>query len=254
MVLRTLNQVLRTLHQRCEDKEERHGREEGDTSLDAKCLQLREAIDEARRWQVQATKEALQKEAGERRTECEKLASQQTEANERMARAEQARIGSEGQLRQEVLESKATIKRESRDRELAVAKLATLIREEAQKREEQLAREGRLRAEGLERGSEAFHTALRDERKARERDDLRLENRSLVNLGTTSPKVFDSGYLAAEAVADSTAASMEVRTIARRITEIEDRIEKGESRQKSAEERTVGMLDAIMTGLSSASD
>merc|ERR1719393_511729 len=70
--------------------EERHGREEGDTSLDAKCLQLREAIDEARRWQVQATKEALQKEAGERRVECEKLASSQTEAEERMARAEQA--------------------------------------------------------------------------------------------------------------------------------------------------------------------
>merc|ERR1719506_982252 len=77
--------------------EERHGREEGDSALDAKCLQLREAIDEARRWQVQATKEALQKEAGERRTECEKLASSQTESDERMARSEQARIRSEGQ-------------------------------------------------------------------------------------------------------------------------------------------------------------
>lgn len=235
--------------------EERHGREEGDTSLDAKCLQLREAIDEARRWQVQATKEALQKEAGERRAECEKLASMQTESDERAARAEQARIRSEGQLRQEVLEFKATLKRESRDRELAVAKLATLVREEAQKREEAMAREGRLRSEGLERSSEAFHQAIRDERKARERDDLRLENRSLVGVGTSPGKAgFEATYLATEAVVDSTAAQVEVRAITRRINEIEDRLDKGESRQKSAEERTVGMLDAIMTGLSTASD
>merc|ERR1719321_1080343 len=69
--------------------EERRGREEVDSSLDAKCLQLREAIDEARRWQVQATKEALQKEAGERRAECEKLGQMQTDQEERLARIDQ---------------------------------------------------------------------------------------------------------------------------------------------------------------------
>merc|ERR1719321_942659 len=163
--------------------EERHGREEADSSLDAKCLQLREAIDEARRWQVQATKEALQKEASERRTDQEKLANAQTEAEERFAKAEQARIRSEGQLHQENLEIKAAVKREARDRELADAKLSTLVREEAQKREEAFQKEGRLRQEAVERSSEAMHTALREERKARERDDLRLENRSLANVG-----------------------------------------------------------------------
>merc|ERR1719321_2392551 len=111
--------------------EERHGREEADSALDAKCLQLREAIDEARRWQVQATKEALQKEASERRTDQEKLANAQTEAEERLARSDQARIRSEGQLHQENLELKASLKWESRDRELADAKLSTLVREEA---------------------------------------------------------------------------------------------------------------------------
>merc|ERR1719321_337205 len=163
--------------------EERRGREEADSSLDAKYLQLREAIDEARRWQVQATKEALQKEAAERRTECEKLGLMQTDQEERLARSDQARIRSEGTLRQEVLEVKASMKRESRDRELADAKLGTIMREETQKREETMAREGRLRQEAIERSSEAFNVAIREERRARERDDLRLENRSMVPVG-----------------------------------------------------------------------
>merc|ERR1719191_1878485 len=175
--------------------EERHGREEGDTSLDAKCLQLREAIDEARRWQVQATKEALQKEAVERRAECEKLATQQTDAEERMARSEQARIRSEGQLHQENLELKASMKREARDRELADAKLSSLVREEAQKREECFQKEGRLRQEAVERSSEAMHAAIREERKVRERDDLRLENRSLATVGAIGGKGLDSSVV-----------------------------------------------------------
>merc|ERR1719191_379445 len=175
--------------------EERHGREESDSALDAKCLQLREAIDEARRWQVQATKEALQKEASERRADQEKLATSQTEGEERFAKAEQARIRSEGQLHQENLELKATIKREARDRELADAKLSTLVREETQQRQESLQKEGRLRQEAVERSSEALHTAIREERKARERDDLRLENRSLANVGAIGGKGLDSSVV-----------------------------------------------------------
>eukprot|EP00746_Dinoflagellata_sp_MGD_P007726 gnl/MRDRNA2_/MRDRNA2_115360_c0_seq1.p1 gnl/MRDRNA2_/MRDRNA2_115360_c0~~gnl/MRDRNA2_/MRDRNA2_115360_c0_seq1.p1 ORF type:complete len:1084 (-),score=338.06 gnl/MRDRNA2_/MRDRNA2_115360_c0_seq1:73-3324(-) len=230
--------------------EERHGREEGDSVLDAKCLQLREAIDEARRWQVQATKEALQKEAGERRADHEKLAASQTEAEERFAKAEQARIRSEGQLHQENLELKATVKREARDRELADAKLSTLVREETQARTEAIQREGRLRQEAVERSSEAMHQAIREERKARERDDLRLENRSLANVGGKA--ALDSSMVTME-FNESTLAA-EQRAITRRVSEIEDRIQQNEVRQKSAEERTVGMLDAIMTGLQSASD
>lgn len=232
--------------------EERHGREEADATLDAKCLQLREAIDEARRWQVAATKEALQKEASERRAEAEKLAVQQTESEERLARTEQARIRAEGQLRQEQLEVKAAMKRESRDRELQDAKLGTLVREEAQKREEVIIREGRLRQEAMDRTSEAFHAALREERRARERDDLRLENRSLAMVGSKAPVM--SVTMEEPAGAEATSLYAEQRALRRSLADLEDRLGQAETRQKSAEERTVGMLDAIMTGLNSASD
>merc|ERR1719321_406527 len=232
--------------------EERHGREEADSTLDAKCLQLREAIDEARRWQVQATKEALQKEASERRADQEKLAASQTEIEERVARMEQARIRSEGQLHQENLELKAGMKREARDRELADAKLSTLVREEAQKRADAFQKEGRLRSEAVERCSEAFHSAIREERKARERDDLRLENRSLVNVGEHRQLALDASLAMVET--SETTISAENRALQRRVSEMEDRLNQNEIRQKSAEERTVGMLDAIMTGLQSASD
>lgn len=231
--------------------EERHGREESDSALDAKCLQLREAIDEARRWQVQATKEALQKEASERRADQEKLATSQTEAEERFARAEQARIRSEGQLHQENLELKASIKREARDRELADAKLSSMVREEAQKRQECFQKEGRLRQEAVERSSEAMHAAIREERKVRERDDLRLENRSLATVGKDITNTSAAMY---QVESNETTLAAEQRAITRRISEVEDRLQQNEIRQKSAEERTVGMLDAIMTGLQSASD
>merc|ERR1719515_44628 len=53
------------------------------------------------------------------------------------------------------------------------------LREEAQKREEGVSREAKLRQEGLERAAESFHAALREERRQREKEDLRIEGASL---------------------------------------------------------------------------
>lgn len=71
------------------------------------------------------------------------------------------------------------LKKESRDRELSASQLLQAVREEAQRREEALEREARLREEGTERLTETFHAALREERRVREREDLRIESGSL---------------------------------------------------------------------------
>ena len=52
---------------------------------------------------------------------------------------------------------------------------------------EALERESRIRQEGFERQAEAFRAGLRDERKAREREDLRIEGRSLGAVGAKAP-------------------------------------------------------------------
>jgi len=195
--------------------------------------------------QVVASREELCKEAAHRRQEDERLAAAQVEASERLERAEQQRVKGENAVRQEVLETKASLKKEVRDRELADSKVATLVREEAQQREEALEREGRLRQEGLERSSEALHQALREERKVREKEDLRLEGRSLAPVGASKGPDGVIGAMDSEKVG----LVMEQRSLRQGLAEIQDRLTQTESRQKNAEERTVSMLDAIMSGL-----
>lgn len=143
-------------------------------------------------------------------------------------------------MRQEVLDAKNGLKKESRDRELLAAQLATTVREEGQKREEGIERETRMRQEGLERAAEAFHAALREERKVREKEDLRIEGRTLGAVGT---KATDASS------PESVGLVMEHRALRQSITELQDRLSSAETRQRSAEERTVSMLDAIMGGL-----
>merc|ERR1719161_2842815 len=116
-----------------------------------------------------------------------------------------------------------------------MTKVASLLREESQRRDEAFEREARLRTEGQDRVSEAFHASIREERRAREREDLRLEGKKnqVESLGGT----------------ETVGVVMEQRAIRQSIVELQDRLLQAENRQKNAEERTVGMLDAIMSGL-----
>jgi len=192
--------------------------------------------------QVVMSRDELRKETAERRAEDERLAVTLVESSERSERAEQQRIKSESVIRQEVLDLKATIKKEVRDRELGDTKVATLVREEAQQREEACEREARLRQEGQERVADACHSSIREERRVREKEDLRLEGRSLapVGAGAKGGDVDGSG---------SMGAAMESRAMRQGLVDLQDRLGQAEMRQKSAEERTVSMLDAIMSGL-----
>merc|ERR550537_893915 len=108
---------------------------------------------------VVASRDEVRKEGAERKA-----------GSERVERSEQQRIKAEGQMRQEVLDVKNNLKKETRDRELMATKIVTTVREEGQKREEAIEREVRLRQESSERSTEAMHSALRDERRARERE------------------------------------------------------------------------------------
>jgi len=190
--------------------------------------------------QVCASRDEIRKETQERRAEDERLAAALVETDQRLERAEQQRVKSENSLRQEELDTKATLKKEIRDRELADARIATLVREEAQQREETVEREGRLRQEGTERASDAFHVALREERRVREKEDLRLEGRSLAPLGGKGDTVDG---------AQSAGMVMEQRALRQGVADLADRLTGAEARQRNAEERTVSMLDAIMSGL-----
>merc|ERR1719486_1610157 len=102
----------------------------------------------------------------------------QAELTERFESSEQKRMTVESDLRQELMDSKNTLKKESRDRELSVAKVASALREETQKREEAIEREERARQEAQQRTSDSFASALRDERRQREKETLKLESRA----------------------------------------------------------------------------
>jgi hypothetical protein len=195
---------------------------------------------------VIAAVEEGRKETAERKADSERLTVMINEGQERLERAEQLRIKSEGEMRQEVQEVKNNLKKEARERELLASKLVGTVREEAQKREEALERESRIRQEGLERQAEAFHAGLREERKAREREDLRIEGRSLGAVGAKAPGDPSS--------AEAAGLVMEQRALRQGLSELQDRLASAEVRQRNAEERTVSMLDAIMGGLAGSQD
>lgn len=66
----------------------------------------------------------------------------------------------------------------------------------------------------------------------------RLESKSAAIAGNT-----------ARAITDEAAVSAMERNMRAALTEMQDRLAQAEARQKGAEERTVSMLDAIMSGL-----
>jgi len=191
--------------------------------------------------QVVAARDEMRKETAERKAECERLAIMIGEGAERLERTEQARIKAEGQMRQEVLDTRTALKKEARDRELMASTFTLAVREEAQKREEMVEREAKLRQEAQERAVEAFHAALREERRTREKEDLRIEGRSLGTVGAKAPTDASSS--------EAVGLVMEQRALRQSLTEMADRLGAAEVRQRNAEERTVSMLDAIMGGL-----
>jgi len=195
---------------------------------------------------VIAAAEERRKETAERKADSERLTVMINEGQERLERAEQLRIKSEGEMRQDVQDVKNNLKKEARERELLASKLVGTVREETQKREEAVERESRIRQEGLERQAEAFHAGLRDERKAREREDLRIEGRSLGAVGVKA-----SGDPSS---AEAAGLVMEQRALRQGLSELQDRLASAEVRQRNAEERTVSMLDAIMGGLAGSQD
>merc|ERR1712176_615070 len=117
---------------------------------------------------------------------------------------------------------------------------ATVEKLEIRMREEGEVREGRLRLEGQEGMKDAFHSAIREERRVREKEILRLDGRQPAL--TVGGKPGESG-------ADSLAVQMDVRALRQAVGDTQDRLVQVEQRQRSAEERTVSMLDALMTGL-----
>ena len=107
-------------------------------------------------------------------------------------------------------------------------------------------RESRIKQEGLERHAEAFHAGLHEERKAREREDLRIEGRSLGAVGAKA--------LGEPASAEAAGLVMEQRALRQGLSELQDRWASAEGRQRNAEGRTVNMLDAFMGGLAGSQD
>lgn len=190
--------------------------------------------------QIVAYKEEVRKESSERRAEVAQLAARISEGSERIEWAEQQRIKGEGALRQEVMDIKNGLKKEVRDREASEARLGSLLREETTRREEADDREARARKEADEQLAEVFQGSLRDERRTRERESARLEDRSLTLVGGPSPKRTSFGALCAP---DDTS------DLRQAVVDLQDRVGAAEVRQKSSEERTVSMLDAIMSGL-----
>lgn len=197
--------------------------------------------------QVRVTREDLANEAKERRAEDDRMRGAQAEITERFESSEQKRMTVESDLRQEIMESKNTLKKESRERELSVAKVASSLREETQKREEAIEREERARQEAQQRTSDSFASALRDERRQREKETLKLESRTPSGYPLKPNLPGDSGPGGGEVAA----LQMENRNMRQALGELTDRLSQTEMRQKSAEERTVSMLDTIMSGLMS---
>eukprot|EP00439_Symbiodinium_sp_Y106_P031684 s145_g3.t2 len=103
----------------------------------------------------------------------------------------------------------------------------------------------RLRLEGEERAAQGLQAAIREERRLRLQSEMRLEG--LGKALAASPSSGDDRLAAA--ILDSS--TEEQTRLKNQLTELQARVASSEARQKTAEERTVSMLDAIMNGLMS---
>lgn len=194
---------------------------------------------------VAQAREELRKETQERKAEGSQLSTRLVEHAERLELAEQQRVKASNELLQEVMEARSALRQEIRDREEGQSKVTHQFREEAAKREEALEREARLRLEGEERAAQGLQAAIREERRLRLQSEMRLEG--LGKALAASPSSGDDRLAAA--ILDSS--TEEQTRLKNQLTELQARVASSEARQKTAEERTVSMLDAIMNGLMS---
>lgn len=196
---------------------------------------------------VVQVREELRRETADRKAEGSQLSTKLVESAERLEWAEQQRLKAESAMLQDIMDTKNELKRESRDREESQSKITIMIREESSRREDALEKEARLRLEGEERAAQALQTAIREERRLRGQAELRLEDRALAALpGPGADRNANAGAIMN--VASSAAAEEQLR-LKQKMMELQTRLATSEARQKSAEERTVTMLDAIMNGL-----
>lgn len=184
---------------------------------------------------VSQARQELQKECQERKAEGSQLSSQLLEHAERLEWAEQQRMKAESALLQDLREAKTELKREIRDREEGQSQVSLQLREEISKREEALEREARLRVEGEERQAQQMQAAVREERRQRVQSELRLGGDEKVTSGTLM----------------NVSALEEQSRLQQQLLDLQARVASSEARQKTTEERTVNMLDAIMNGLMS---
>eukprot|EP00913_Durusdinium_trenchii_P001290 g1189.t1 len=178
-------------------------------------------------------------ESLERKAENHQLSTQLLEHSERLEWAEQQRLKAEkwGLLSQDLLETKTELKREIREREEGQSQASLQLREEIGKREEAFEREARLRLDGEERVEQKLQAAVREERRQRVQSELRFEGEdkgsgTLINVSAMEDP-FEQGR------------------VRQQLLDLQARVASSEARQKTVEERTVSMLDAIMNGLMS---
>lgn len=195
------------------------------------------------------TREELRREQDARRQEDERLAQSASDVDQKLHRAEQQRMVSEEALRQDILQTKTSLKKELREQETVVERLAVAVREESQKHDEAVKRETRSRQEAHDTLKEAHAAAIREERHAREKAQLALQGRG-ISVAGGPVKPGSEGVQGGELLT----AQLDIRAMRQALVETQDRLGQIENRQKSAEERTVSMLDAIMGGLTGPED
>lgn len=183
---------------------------------------------------VTQARQELHKESLERKAENHQLSTQLLEHSERLEWAEQQRLKAESALMQDLLETKTELKREIREREEGQSQASLQLREEIGKREEAFEREARLRLDGEERVEQKLQAAVREERRQRVQSELRFEGEDK-----------GSGTLI------NVSAMEEQGRVRQQLLDLQARVASSEARQKTVEERTVSMLDAIMNGLMS---
>jgi hypothetical protein len=189
---------------------------------------------------LDSTREELKRESQDRKTEDGILARSINDTESRLERSEQVRIAADNGFRQDILQVKTMVTKEVRDQAAATEGLKLEIRKEGEAREESITREARLRNDAQEHIKETFNAAIREERSVRGKDVLRLEGRKGVVSG--KPGAEGPGI-------EGVAVQTDLRALRQALGDTQDRLVAAESRQKSAEERTVSMLDAIMSGL-----
>eukprot|EP00929_Paragymnodinium_shiwhaense_P073377 TRINITY_DN37374_c0_g1_i1.p1 TRINITY_DN37374_c0_g1~~TRINITY_DN37374_c0_g1_i1.p1 ORF type:complete len:2106 (-),score=704.72 TRINITY_DN37374_c0_g1_i1:95-6412(-) len=190
----------------------------------------------------------LRRERMERKAEDERLMKSITDTELRIERVEQGRLVAEDSIRQEVLNTKSLVRQQLRDQAVETEKVQAALRHEADQREEALQREARARQEGQEQLRDQMNSAIRTERETRGKEVLRLEGRQTSIAG----KALGGGAVAEFQVGDRNALGVmevDVKSLRQALGDTQDRLVAVEVRQKSAEERTVSMLDAIMSGL-----